>query len=243
MILTDVETITDKNVCDVLKKALITHETNRYQIDYLYKYYKGDQPILKRVKEIREEINNKIVENRANEIVSFKVGYLCGEPIQYVSRGGDDSVSDAINALNEFVFAEDKALPIGAGRVIVVVAVFIPFVGPELHVVRAVVPAGGADLQREDVAVFGQQQPTVAGFIYQDALQLSAYPYQPSVFARVDDGSVAGTIKKSEFDGSGRCLCVETDAFCRSPLRLHQIEPIEVGCDFPDGFDGLAEFG
>ena len=106
---TSVSKITKENVQEVLFKALATHELNRSEIDYLYKYYKGDQPIRYRVKETRPEICNKIVENRANEIVSFKVGYLCGEPIQYVSRSGDESVVNAINTLNEYMFAEDKA--------------------------------------------------------------------------------------------------------------------------------------
>lgn len=70
--------------------------------------YRGLQPILNREKQVRPEICNKIVENRANEIVSFKSGYLMGEPLQYVSRGNGDNLSDAINQLNEFVFAEEK---------------------------------------------------------------------------------------------------------------------------------------
>ena len=44
-----------------------------------------------------------------NEIVSFKVGYLCGEPIQYVSRNGGEEIVKQINTLNEYMFAEDKA--------------------------------------------------------------------------------------------------------------------------------------
>lgn len=108
MIKTSVKAITPENLLDVLRKALVTHELNRSEIDYLYNYYKGDQPIRYRVKETRPEINNKIVENRANEIVSFKVGYLCGEPIQYVSRSGDEHTVEAINTLNEMMFAEDK---------------------------------------------------------------------------------------------------------------------------------------
>lgn len=109
MIKTSVTQITKKNVVEVLMKALTTHELNRSEIDYLWNYYRGDQPIKNRTKEVRPEICNKIVENRANEIVSFKVGYLCGEPIQYVSRNGNDSTVKAINALNEMMFAEDKA--------------------------------------------------------------------------------------------------------------------------------------
>jgi SPP1 family phage portal protein len=49
------------------------------------------------------------VENRANEIVSFKVGYLCGEPIQYVGRSSDETVSKGIGTLNEYMFLADKA--------------------------------------------------------------------------------------------------------------------------------------
>jgi SPP1 family phage portal protein len=109
VIYTDADVIDQSNVVQVLKKALETHEVNKGDIQYLYDYYKGKQPILSRVKEIRPEICNRIVENRANEIVSFKVGYLMGEPVQYVSRGGKEDSSDAINQLNEYVFAEDKA--------------------------------------------------------------------------------------------------------------------------------------
>ena len=109
IIKSSVKEITEDNVTEVLWKALGIHEMNRSEIDYLYKYYKGDQPIRHRVKDVRPEICNKIVENRANEIVSFKVGYLCGEPIQYVSRNGDDTVVQQVNQLNEYMFAEDKA--------------------------------------------------------------------------------------------------------------------------------------
>nr|DAK02809.1 MAG TPA: Portal [Caudoviricetes sp.] len=109
IIKTSVREITDANVTEVLQKALGTHELNRSEIDYLYKYYKGDQPVRHRVKDVRPEICNKIVENRANEIVSFKVGYLCGEPIQYISRHGDEDVVKQVNLLNEYMFAENKA--------------------------------------------------------------------------------------------------------------------------------------
>lgn len=109
VIKTSVTEITRENVVDVLKKALAIHELNRSEIDYLWNYYRGKQPILRRVKEVRPEICNQIVENRANEIVSFKVGYLCGEPIQYVGRNGDEATNKAIIALNELMFAEDKA--------------------------------------------------------------------------------------------------------------------------------------
>jgi len=109
MITTDATEITGANIVSELNDAFNTHSLNRLEIDYLWNYYKGKQPILQREKAVRPEINNKIVENRANEIVSFKVGYLCGEPIQYVGRNSDESVSKGISELNEMMFSENKA--------------------------------------------------------------------------------------------------------------------------------------
>ena len=108
MIKTDESEVTLDNVVTVLRKALPFHWKNRSEINYLWHYYKGRQPILNRVKLVRPEIANKIVENRADEIVSFKSGYLMGEPLQYVTRGNADGIADAINLLNEYVFAEEK---------------------------------------------------------------------------------------------------------------------------------------
>lgn len=110
VIYTDVSEINARNIIDVLQKALFVHLQNSADIDFLWRYYRGDQPILRRKKEVRPEINNKIVENRANEIVSFKVGYLMGEPIQYVSRGDDESVAANVSKLNDYVLSEDKAV-------------------------------------------------------------------------------------------------------------------------------------
>ena len=108
VITTDVTEITAENVVEVLEEAMKLHEKNRSEIDYLWKYYKGEQPILQRSKTVRPEICNRIVENRANEIVSFKVGYLCGEPIQYVGRNCEESVTNNIGTLNEYMFLVDK---------------------------------------------------------------------------------------------------------------------------------------
>ena len=108
VITTDVAEITAANVVDVIRRAMETHNLNRSEIEYLWKYYKGDQPILTRTKAVRPEICNKIVENRANEIVSFKVGYLCGEPIQYVGRNSEEEITDGVGTLNEYMFLVDK---------------------------------------------------------------------------------------------------------------------------------------
>lgn len=87
---------------------MATHNKNSCAIQYLYDYYKGKQPVLWREKKIRPEINNKIVVNRANEIVTFKVGYLMGEPVQYVCGNGSDAASDIL-LLNSYMADEDKA--------------------------------------------------------------------------------------------------------------------------------------
>lgn len=109
MIKSAVEKVTIDNVLQTIEKAMDKHRKNSNEIDYLWKYYRGKQPVLSRKKDIRPEINNRIVENRANEIVSFKVGYLCGEPIQYVSKTQDEGIVDNINTLNSYMAAEDKA--------------------------------------------------------------------------------------------------------------------------------------
>lgn len=108
VIYTEETEIHEGNILDVLQKAFITHSFNRADIDYLYRYYKGEQPILQRVKDVRPEINNMVVENRANEIVSFKTGYHLGEPVQYVSRTDDESITDEVLTLNDYMLSEDK---------------------------------------------------------------------------------------------------------------------------------------
>lgn len=109
VIYSDVDEINAANVLDVINRARVIHDKNKAEIDFLYKYYRGDQPILYRKKDIRPEICNKIVENRANEVVSFKVGYLCGEPIQYISRSGESSVAEQVGRLNDMMLVESKA--------------------------------------------------------------------------------------------------------------------------------------
>ena len=107
-IFTDAESITAENVVDVLSKALYLHSLNQSEIQYLWSYYKGDTPILKKEKEIRSSINHKIWINRASEIVTFKKGYGFGEPIQYIRRGQDEKLSDDINRLNDYMSLAGK---------------------------------------------------------------------------------------------------------------------------------------
>lgn len=108
-IFTDVNEITSENLLGVINNSMVEHEINRQRIDYLYKYAKGEQPILNRKKEVRADICNKVVENRANEIVAFKTGHICGEPIQYVSRSADAGVSQNIMLLNDLMVLDGKS--------------------------------------------------------------------------------------------------------------------------------------
>lgn len=82
------------------------HKKNVSEIEYLEKYIKGNQPILQRVKRVRADICNNIVENHASNIVSFKCGYVFGEPIQYVKHS--NSESDEISELNRLMNFLDK---------------------------------------------------------------------------------------------------------------------------------------
>lgn len=107
VIYTDVEEITAENVVEVLKKAVEKNQTNVSDIKYLYDYYKGKQPIIDREKTFNDTICNVIVENRANEIVSFKTGYFLSAPIQYIDSG-EDEATDALKLLNGWANLESK---------------------------------------------------------------------------------------------------------------------------------------
>lgn len=107
VIYTDVEEVTAENVVEVLKSASDSNQSNVSDIKYLYDYYKGKQPILDRQKTFNDTINNKIVENRANEIVAFKTGYFLSAPIQYIDMG-EDEVTDDLKLINGWADLESK---------------------------------------------------------------------------------------------------------------------------------------
>lgn len=107
-IISPVSKITKENVVQVLTKALTVHNENAAEIDYLFRYMKGKQPILSRTKTIRPEINNKIVENHAAEITQFTSSYFLGEPVTYVRRGEREGASKGIALLNDMMFFQNK---------------------------------------------------------------------------------------------------------------------------------------
>lgn len=108
VIYTNKKQITKDNIVDELNKALAIHNQNAREIEYLDRYYRGDQPILYRKKVNRPEVNNKIVLNLAYELVERKTAEICAEPIQYVLRGTDDEKSKQISELNITMDSESK---------------------------------------------------------------------------------------------------------------------------------------
>lgn len=108
IIYTNKKQITANNIVDELNKALVIHNQNAREIEYLDRYYRGDQPILYRKKVNRPEVNNKIVLNLAYELVERKTAEICAEPIQYVLRGTDDEKSKQITELNITMDSESK---------------------------------------------------------------------------------------------------------------------------------------
>lgn len=105
---TDVETITDENIVKVIGNCIGAFYYNKTVIEYLWNYYKGDQPVLYRTKVSNEDICNSIVENHSYEIVQFKVGQTYGEPIQFVSRKEDDATNKAVDTLNDYMENANK---------------------------------------------------------------------------------------------------------------------------------------
>lgn len=85
--------LNESNISKVVAQALLVHEVNASDANILHRYYMGEQSILNREKLVRPEIDNRVVENRADEIVSFKVGYMVGDPVKYVSRPTGDTHS------------------------------------------------------------------------------------------------------------------------------------------------------
>lgn len=89
-IFTDVKEITSENLILVLQKAMGDFRSVSDECSFLEKYEKGEQP-LKRKKKYRSDINCECVDNIANEVVEFKLGFNWGNPITFVQKEEEDS--------------------------------------------------------------------------------------------------------------------------------------------------------
>ena len=108
-IYTDYTEIDGTNIIEVLRDSLIIHGQNCDQITYLKNYESGIQP-LTRPKIVRPDIDIKVCDNVASEVVDFKLGYNWGSPIEITQRSNtypinsDSNVDDnAITLLNNML--------------------------------------------------------------------------------------------------------------------------------------------
>ena len=105
---TNVSQITPDNIVAVVSSCIGCFNYNKTVIEYLWNYYKGDQPVHYREKTANEDINNRVSENHAYELVQFKVGQTYGEPIQFISRRDDDAINKAVDELNDYMADANK---------------------------------------------------------------------------------------------------------------------------------------
>lgn len=100
-IFTDVQEINEINILEVLRDAFAKHQQNVAKYNFLLNYESGEQP-LKRIKKYRSEINCKCVDNIANEVTEFNLGFKWGHPITLVQRGDEDATANLVKKLNNF---------------------------------------------------------------------------------------------------------------------------------------------
>lgn len=81
-------------------------QQNGMEIEYLLNYYRGEQDILERKKEVRPDVDNRIVFNHAMALTRNIVAYTFGKPIRYVHRTSESR--DKVAELNDMVETEDK---------------------------------------------------------------------------------------------------------------------------------------
>ena len=94
---------------EILRGIQKRHQLNVIETNMLLNEYLGVQLILERERDFNLDINNKLVVNRAQEIVRKAVGYFLGEPISYTSRSANSAGGASIENLNEYMEEEDKA--------------------------------------------------------------------------------------------------------------------------------------
>lgn len=106
-IFTAVPELTEENVVTEVNRAIAYHLENVMEMDYLYWYRRGFQPVLDRTKERNSFVLNKVIENHAEEIVTFKSGYFLQEPAKYVTR--NDGAKSKVDKLNEYMYRSGKS--------------------------------------------------------------------------------------------------------------------------------------
>ena len=106
-IFSDFDTVTRENIEEIFTNGMNVFSRNRGECKFLWNYYRNQQPVLARTKEVNGHITNRVVENHAYEIVEFKTGYEFGSPIQYVSKE-TKGLTD-VTLLNRYMDADEKS--------------------------------------------------------------------------------------------------------------------------------------
>lgn len=101
------EELNKETIEEILNDCLPVFYKNQANTRYLNRVYRGYQDIRFKQKEVRETINNVIVENNAYAFVEFKKGFVFGKPIQYVQR--DSQVAKELSSLNDYMIGQNKA--------------------------------------------------------------------------------------------------------------------------------------
>lgn len=102
--------IDDSNIVQELFNALVIHQQNVADETELFDYRRGIQPILEKTKEIRKDINNKIVVNNADMVVTFKNGYFMTKPAFYKARSGNEEIIKKVQLLNDYLYNSGKQM-------------------------------------------------------------------------------------------------------------------------------------
>lgn len=105
-IYSSVAELTEDNIIPEIDSALSIHIQNMLEEERLYWYRRGIQPVLQRTKTNNDFVCNRIVENHAEEICSFKSGYLFTEPIYFTARNAE--AQEKVNKLNEYLYRSGK---------------------------------------------------------------------------------------------------------------------------------------
>lgn len=105
------DVLDDRNIVAALNLALKIHYENSDEIRYLKDYHNGIQNILNRTKEVRPDVDNKVVINYANTFTRDIIGYTYGKPMQYVARRSDEdgTIKDEVRLLNDYAELNDKS--------------------------------------------------------------------------------------------------------------------------------------
>ena len=118
---TDEQEVTADNIKRIIEDNFFYIYDNRQKCLMLKNFIKNLQPVTKRQKKVRSEINNRVVVNHASKIVEFKKGFIFGNPLTYSQRAREDIATDKDNIteeerntdtgvanLNEMMFEQDK---------------------------------------------------------------------------------------------------------------------------------------